>query len=279
MRRVSPRVYDQNYYLTDCNGYACFKRTWGKQLEPMTAYFTGKIPVSPGLKILDLGCGRGELSLWAAGQGAEVWSIDYSPDALKLARHAALHHPRSIKLKCHFSLMDVKNLLFTDNFFDGIMSLEVLEHLYPEEQVAVLAEVYRVLKPGGFAFFHTAPGRWFNDLTYRFYCYPVSVLVVFLWHLFSGKSYPSLLPWRHIRTASHLVMHVGEPDYFSLTKLFNRTGFTGSVRSSNLTVLKPILSWKDTLFNFFVYLYPFSRYFPFNVFWGNDFYALLRKPS
>lgn len=279
MRRVDPKLYDQSYYLSDCNGYDCFKRTWGKQLEPMTAYFTKKIPMKPGLKILDLGCGRGELSLWAAGQGAEVWGIDYSSTAVKIAKKAALHNSASVRSKCHFSLMDAKHLRFADHFFAGVMSIEVIEHLYPEEQAIVLSEIFRVLRPGGFVFIHTAPSRWFNDFTYRYYCYPASTLIVSLWNLVLGKSYPSLPPWHHIRTASHRVMHVGEPDYFSLTKMITRAGFTGSVRSSNLTILKPVLSWKDTLFNFFIYLYPLSRYFPFNVLWGNDFYALLHKPA
>jgi len=63
-------------------------------------------------------------------------------------------------------------------------------------------------------------------------------------------------------------MHVNEPDYFSLCRLFQKTGFRGSIYSTNITVSKPLISWKDRLYNMLVYLNPLSYYFPFNIIWG-----------
>lgn len=277
MKRVDPSVYTTRYYLTDCNGYQEFKRSWGVELEPLARHLVSLIPVRPGQQFLDIGCGRGELVFWAARRGAHVWGIDYSPAAIKLAKTASKKQPLHIRNRCHFQVADAKTLKFPDTYFDTITSLEVLEHLYPEEQDAVLSEISRVLKPDGFIFIHTAPGRIFNDFTYRYYCYPVSVFFVTLWNFLFHKNYPHLTPVSGIRTSSHKIMHVGEPDYFSLKKLFFRHGLIGQIKSTNLTIAKPEISWKDRIFNLLVYLTPLSNRPPLNILFGNDFYSLLHK--
>lgn len=278
MRRVSPSLYTKEYFLEDCTGYEEFKRSWGKTLEPRLKRIVKEIPLKKGMEVLDVGCGRGELVFWAARRGAKrVVGIDYSRDAVKLAREAHKSYSPKIRKKTEFKIMDAKSLKFEDEAFDCVFLSEVIEHLYLEEQDKVFAEISRILKKNGFVFVHTAPSRWFNDYTYRFWCYPISTLLISLWKVLTGKTYPNLAPRDKLRTKSHKVMHVNEPDYFSLRRLFKTYGFTGAIRSTNVTVLKPILSWKDNIFNAFVYLSPLSNYPPFNIFWGNDFITVLKK--
>lgn len=277
MKKVESSVYTRKYYLSDCTGYQEFKKSFGEILEPRLARIVKDIPLKKGMKVLDIGCGRGEMVFWAAKEGTEAVGIDYSPSAIKLAKQAQKKKSLAMRKKTQFIQMEAETLKFPDETFDAVFLIEVLEHLYPQQAEKVLSEIKRVLKDKGFLFVHTAPSRWFNDFTYRYYCYPVSIIVVGLWNFLSSKKYPNLAPWKNLRTKYHKLMHVNEPNYFYLKKLFSKFGFKGAIKSTNITVLKSVLSWKDALFNFLVYLHPFSNYFPLNILWGNDFIAVLRK--
>lgn len=277
MRRVDPKVYTAEYYLTDCTGYQQFKRTWGRLLEPRFQAIVTKLPSVSGLKVLDIGCGRGELVFWSLAQGAsQATGIDYSSAAIGLANQARTHYPPSVRARAKFQVMDAKNLRFSPQSFDVVLMTEVLEHLYPEEQDQVMSRITKVLKPSGFLFVHTSPSRTFLDITYPFYSYPLGQALVSVWNALFQKKYPGLAPPGQMRTPSHHLMHVAEPDYFSLSRLFSRHGLAGAISSTNVTIKKPILSWKDSLFNFLVYLDPLSRYFPFNIVFGTDLHAVLR---
>jgi ubiquinone/menaquinone biosynthesis C-methylase UbiE len=278
MKRVDPSVYTKSYYLTGCTGHEEFNRSWGKELERRFRRIIKEIPSVKNKKVLDVGCGRGELVFWSIRSGAKLAvGIDYSKQAIVLSKKAKAKQNKNIKEKVLFKLMDGKKMSFKDKEFDAVFFTEVLEHLYPEEQRIVLKEIRRVLSDDGFLFLHTAPSKWFIDYTYRFWCYPISTFLVFVSNVFTKKSYDNLAKWKDLRQQDDKVMHVAEPDYFSLNKLLRETGYFGVIRSTNVTVLKPIISWKDKLFNFLVYLYPISKYFPINLFWGNDFLAVLRK--
>jgi len=277
MRRVDPKLYTTDYYLTDCTGFGQFKRSWGQELEPRFQAIVPKLPPVSGLKVLDIGCGRGELIFWSLDHGAhQALGIDYSPSAIKLANKALTHYPVSIRRRARFRVLDAKHLKFPPRSFDAVLLTEVLEHLYPEEQDRVLSQVTRILKPGGWLFVHTSPSRIFIDFTYPRYCYPVGQSLVWLWNFLFHRHYPGPARPGQLRTPSHLLMHVAEPDYFSLARLFSRHGLAGPIRSTNVTIKKPVLSWKDSLFNFLVYLTPVSNYFPFNIWFANDFHAVLR---
>jgi ubiquinone/menaquinone biosynthesis C-methylase UbiE len=278
MRRVDPKFYTKKYYLTDATGCGEYKKSFGKILEPRLKRIVQEIPLAKGMKVLDIGCGRGELALWCARSGAsEVVGIDYSKSAINLANKARRRAPTPIRNKIDFKLLDAKKLRFKAKSFDAIIMTEFLEHVYHEEQEIIFKKAKRILKDDGFVYFHTAPSRWFNDFTYKYWCYPLSTFLVWISNTLTGKSYENLANPNQIRSKSHKIMHVNEPDYFSLIKLIRNSGFGGDVRSTNITVNKPKYSWKDSLFNFLVYLTPLSNYPPFNILWGNDFYGVLKK--
>ena len=278
MRRVNPRVYTEKYYLSDCTGFEQWKRSGGKEFEPRLERIVKEIPPVKNLRILDIGCGRGELALWCARNGAkEVIGIDYSKNAIILANQAKKHLKKDITKKIKFKIGDGKKLEFKENSFDAVLLTEVLEHLYIGEQVIIFKEIERILRDNGFVFIHTAPSKWFNNITYKFWCYPISSILVFINNLITGNKYTNIKKPSEIRTESHKIMHVNEPDYLSLNNLFNKSQFEGKIKSTNVTIAKPVLGWKDKLFNSIVYLNPISNYFPFNILFGNDFYSILRK--
>lgn len=89
--------------------------------------------------VLDAGCGKGRLSAEIAPRCRELHSIDIAANALD-PRYRAIPN-------LHFRAMNIEALDFPAARFDGIVSVETLEHvLHPER---ALAELARVLKPQG----------------------------------------------------------------------------------------------------------------------------------
>lgn len=276
-KKVDPSHYTKKYYLTDCSGYDLFKKTKGSSLDDRLAFIANQLPVRPNLRVLDLGCGRGELAIWLAKKRCIVTGVDYSNAAIDLANQARSKLKSVEKSRLTFQVGDIDRLPFPKNSFDAVVCTEVLEHIYTWEQEKMLEQLAFILTPSGFIFFHTSPSRWFNDYTYRYWCYPVSTILIRFWNLLFSKKYGNILPPNQLRTHYHKLMHINEPDYFSLRALFSRHGYSGSIKSSNVTVAKPFISWKDKLYNFLVYLIPVSNFAPFNIFFGADYYGLMRK--
>ena len=99
-----------------------------------------------GERMLDLGCGTGVLSCRHAKNGAIVTSIDLTEAGVKMARR----NTSSQGLDVSVVRMDAENMAFQDNSFDYIFSWGVLHHT--KNMNGALAQVHRVLKPGGKGF-------------------------------------------------------------------------------------------------------------------------------
>lgn len=273
---VESSVYTRKYYLTDCTDFNEFKDSYGDKLEPrfleLVKYFT----VRSGMRVLDIGCGRGELILYAARCGAEAIGIDYAKEAIRLANVMKKRKEKNIRERMKFILMNAKELKFPESYFDIVIMTDVVEHLYEEELHNVFDEIKRVLKKEGILVLHTAPNKLFFDIGYRLYSYPIGSILVALWNTITQSQYPNIPKPDNLRTSSHAVMHINEPTYFSLKRLLWQHGFIGSLLSTNVVSKKPLLGIKDRLFNTIVYLHPLSMYFPFNIFLGSDFIGVLR---
>ncbi len=100
----------------------------------------------PGLRVLDFGCGPGTISsgLAQAAAPGEMHGIDMEASQIELAR--ALAEARG-QDNATFHVGDVTDLPFVDGYFDVVHCHNVLMHV--PDTAAVLAEVQRVLKPGG----------------------------------------------------------------------------------------------------------------------------------
>lgn len=277
MRRVDPKVYTKKYYLTDCTGYNEYKESLGDTLEVRFQELMPYLNVKKNEKVLDIGCGRGELVYLSAKNGADAYGIDYSKDGVNLAEELKKTKNKDIQKRMHFSVMDAKKLTFSDSFFSTVILTDVVEHLYPEELDLVFKEIKRVLKKNGKVVIHTAPNKWFNDYGYRLYCYPLSSLIIGTWNAITRRSYPNIATPKELRTDSHAIMHINEPTYFSLMSLYRKYNFKGSIKSTNITVRKPVISYKDKIINTLVFLHPISKSFPFNVFFGSDFVSILKN--
>ena len=97
----------------------------------------------PGLSVLDLGTGTGNLSLLFAEAGCDVWCTDFSEPMLAKARQKLPN--------AHFTIHDLRTPLPSEfkRSFDRIVSAYVFHHFVLEEKVRVLSGLLPYLAPGG----------------------------------------------------------------------------------------------------------------------------------
>jgi ubiquinone/menaquinone biosynthesis C-methylase UbiE len=104
--------------------------------------------LQPGERVLDVGCGTGDLTLAAAGRvgpAGRVVGIDASPEMIAVARGKARRAGRAVE----FRLEPVEALTCADGTFDVALSSLMMHHLPGDLQRAALREIRRALRPGG----------------------------------------------------------------------------------------------------------------------------------
>ena len=156
------QAYSQSYYLSDCGGYQTFLKTKGKQLDlRLNSVFLLACPQND-LHILDIGCGRGELPYALAKAGATVTGIDYSSEAISIAKNTFSHDS---SLNINFICDDVLNYSFSSKF-DRIILSDVVEHIEEPALQILLIRCRELLLANGSLIIHTAPNRLYYDITY-----------------------------------------------------------------------------------------------------------------
>lgn len=104
--------------------------------------------IKPGDRVLDVGCGTGDLTMAAkavVGPTGEVYGTDASPEMIDLARRKAARAGVDVTFRIDL----IENITFPDNQFDVVLSSLMMHHLPDDLKREGLAEIYRVLKPGG----------------------------------------------------------------------------------------------------------------------------------
>lgn len=168
--RVEPDVYTGEYYLTNCHGYEDFIMSRGRKVGPRFVKALQLAGDLHGKRVLDVGCGRGELVLQSALGGADAWGIDYAHAAVEIARKALESAQGDVPPdRLHVAQMDVKALEFGDAFFDVAFMMDVVEHLYPHELAQTFDELRRTIRPGGLLVMHTSPNKVLEDVVYKRY--------------------------------------------------------------------------------------------------------------
>lgn len=112
--------------------------------------------VAAGERALDVACGTGVVAVTAARRGAEVRALDLSPVLLERGHHNA----NLAGVQVEFTEGDVEALPYPDAYFDVVMSQ--FGHMFAPRPELAIAEMLRVLKPGGRIAFSTWPPEMFT---------------------------------------------------------------------------------------------------------------------
>ena len=125
--------------------------------------------INPGDSVLDVGCGTGEVTLLAKtrAKDGKVYGIDPAPEMIAVARKKATRK----KLEIDFRVGVIESLPFPDASIEVVTSSLMMHHLPEDLKVRGLAEIYRVLKPGGrllIADFLRPTGSFLNHLFIAF---------------------------------------------------------------------------------------------------------------
>jgi putative peptidoglycan lipid II flippase len=212
---LPPDLYTEDYFRNACEGYDEFNETQGERLSRRLAAAFAVAGVTPGMKVLDVGCGRGEIVRHCARLGADAFGVDYAPVAVAMSQMAVATETQAPG-KTGIAQSDAKQLPFPNGYFDRALMFDVVEHLYPWELHQAMLEVRRVLKPGGLFVVHTAPNVWYDKYAYPF---------VRLFRILTGEGakYPS--DPRALNVAVNLEVHVNEQSGLSLWSGLRRAGF------------------------------------------------------
>ena len=120
--------------------------------------FLGELRGCGAAALLEVGAGPGRDSLFFREAGLEVTAVDLSPEMVRLCRAKGL---KALE-------MDAARLHFPDGSFDAVYAMNSLLHIPKAELPDVLAEIRRVLKPGGLFYMGVYGGQdtegiWEND--------------------------------------------------------------------------------------------------------------------
>jgi SAM-dependent methyltransferase len=120
-----------------------------------------RLSITEGERLLDLGCGQGRHTFEALKRGAAVVAFDRNEDALTHTQQGVDAMVEAGEIKPQEEPVAVRGdalaLPYADGSFDRVIAAEILEHI-PDDG-ATIAEIVRVLKPGGMAAV-TVPRRW-----------------------------------------------------------------------------------------------------------------------
>ncbi len=216
---VPSSLYTEEYFLTACEGYDEFIATEGEHLSRRLNAAFALATVEPGMKVLDVGCGRGEILRHCARLGADAYGIDYAVVAVQFSQEI-VHDVEQAPGKTGVAQADAKTLPFPSGYFDRVLMFDVVEHLYPWELHKALIEINRVLKPEGRFIVHTAPNAWYDK-----YAYPI--VRRFRTLLGQGDRYPSN-PRAFLVNVNQDV-HVNEQSMVSMRRTLAQAGFSSKV--------------------------------------------------
>lgn len=217
-------LYTEEYFRTACEGFEEFNTSEGAHLSRRLNDAFKIAEIETGMKVLDVGCGRGEILRHCMRLGIESYGMDYAEVATRMTRDVIQNEidartadsPKIVAGACR---SDAKKLPFPSKYFDRVLMFDVVEHLHPWELLEAMLEVNRVLKDDGMFVVHTAPNKAYDQ-----YAYPIVRMVRMV--MGQGENYPK--DPRAITPVNQHV-HVNEQDLWSMERALNEAGFDANV--------------------------------------------------
>ncbi len=146
-QNVDQIIKNQMEKMVDTYDSYMKKATFGREhiLRRMTVELAG---VKAGDTVLEVGCATGTLTLAAkeaAGPSGKVFGIDIIPGMIEASQRKAAQ----ANVEITFQLGSIDSIPFPDSHFDEVMCSFMIFHMSDETRRKGIAEIQRVLKPGG----------------------------------------------------------------------------------------------------------------------------------
>jgi len=142
---------DQNQYSR--NGILRYEEIFGRTYvsvggEQTTGQFCSQLDLSPGQKVLDIGCGTGGSAFYMARMyQVEVYGIDLSTNMIDIAQDYRDTMEPHVKHRCHFYVEDATTMDYPENFYDVIYSRDTILHI--PDKLQLFKKMLLSLKTGG----------------------------------------------------------------------------------------------------------------------------------
>lgn len=156
---MTNKLQDPNYLLTDqykddanLNARIRIHELFSANKYGFHRWAFDHLKLAPNSKILELGCGPGQLwlkNLDRIPEGVDITLTDFSPGMIEAAQ-------RNLGDRFHFQVVDAQQIPFEDNTFDSIIANYMLYHV--PDRLRALQEIRRVLKSSG-RFYAATLGR------------------------------------------------------------------------------------------------------------------------
>jgi len=158
--------YSSDYFLSDCGGFDSFLEHKGAVIsDSRITSLVDLLFARDPKRVLDLGCGRGEVSIQAAIAGCSVTAVDYSESAISIGKEAFAQIKNShgsVDWKCESATK-----VSLEGNYNTVVCSDVIEHLTSEEVDELYDIVARHLSEDGWFIIHTFPNRWYYDYDYK----------------------------------------------------------------------------------------------------------------
>jgi len=206
-------LYNEEYFLDAVDGHADFANFDGSFERLFDRYRRNVelLGVEPTHTLLEIGCGRGEICIYHAKRGGKAVGVDFSKDAIEIARHKA----RSLDVSPEFREASFDELSEKDGLFDRVLACEFIEHISAEEGDLFFRKLFSLLRPGGRALIYTFPNTLQRRYGYNLFR---------LYNLLRGTRLPRQQP---DTTSEHYrLYHLNEQNHLTLKRAARRAGFS-----------------------------------------------------
>ena len=119
---------------------------WNMDTPPEILLYILRTEKIKPCKVLEMGCGAGNYVIFLAGKGFIATGVDISATAIEIAKKSSI----TKKVKCQFLEANVLGeMTEVQDTFDFIYDWELLHHIFPEDRVRYVDNVYRLLNKAG----------------------------------------------------------------------------------------------------------------------------------
>lgn len=208
-------IYDKNYFLKAVDGYKEFSKFDGSFNKLFERYQRNikLLELKKNHAYLEVGCGRGEICIHHAITGGNAKGIDFSEDAINLAKLKAKELGLSSSAVT-FETIPFQCIIDSSESYDRILASEFIEHISKSEASEFMKIAHNLLKTNGKLLIFTHP----NTLQ-RKYGYPILRAL----SLLRGVRLPKIQD--DMQGDHYRMYHLNEQNFLSLNDLAKNAGF------------------------------------------------------